>query len=43
MTDTPVTQYLNQQGVSYTLLPHKTPAVSIEDAARQRGISLASC
>lgn len=39
MTDTPVTQYLNQQGVSYTLLPHKTPAVSIEDAARQRGIS----
>ncbi|GAM67361.1 transcriptional regulator [Vibrio sp. JCM 19236] len=39
MTDTSVTQYLDQQGVSYTLLPHQTPAVSIEDAARQRGIS----
>lgn len=39
MTDTLVTRYLDQQGVSFTLLPHQTPAVSIEDAARQRGIS----
>lgn len=39
MTSTSITQYLTKQGVPFTLLPHKTPAVSIEDAARQRGIS----
>ncbi|WP_425445680.1 aminoacyl-tRNA deacylase [Vibrio albus] len=35
---TPITEYLNRQQVSFRLLPHQTPATSIEDAARQRGI-----
>ncbi|WP_070970362.1 aminoacyl-tRNA deacylase [Vibrio sonorensis] len=35
---TPVISYLKEQQVSYRLLPHQTPAVSITDAARQRGI-----
>ncbi|EGU49221.1 hypothetical protein VII00023_14640 [Vibrio ichthyoenteri ATCC 700023] len=35
---TPLTQYLDQQQVDYRLLMHQTPSVSIEDAARQRGI-----
>lgn len=35
---TALTQYLDQQQVAYRLLMHKTPSVSIEDAARQRGI-----
>ncbi|MDP2575644.1 YbaK/EbsC family protein [Vibrio penaeicida] len=36
---TRITQYLSEQQVPFHLLPHKTPAISIEDAARQRGIS----
>lgn len=36
--DTKVTRYLTKQQVSYRLLPHKTPAVTIEDAAHQRGV-----
>ena len=39
MTNTSITKHLIQQGVSFTLLPHQTPATSIEDAARQREIS----
>jgi len=35
---TRLTQYLDQQQVGYHLLHHQTPAVSIEDAANQRGI-----
>ncbi|CCN83864.1 putative YbaK/aminoacyl-tRNA synthetase-associated domain [Vibrio nigripulchritudo SFn27] len=35
---TQVTEYLDRQQVSFRLLPHQTPAVSIEDAAQQRGI-----
>ena len=35
---TQVTAYLDAQQVSYRLLPHLTPAVSIADAAQQRGI-----
>lgn len=35
---TPLTEYLNQQQVAYRLLPHQTPATTIEDAAIQRGI-----
>lgn len=36
--DTEVTRYLTEQQVSFRLLPHQTPATTIEDAARQRGI-----
>ena len=36
--ETKVTKYLDQQQVSYRLLRHKTPAVTIEDAARQRNV-----
>tara|TARA_Y100001956_G_scaffold3954_1_gene3725 strand:- start:3231 stop:3713 length:483 start_codon:yes stop_codon:yes gene_type:complete len=36
--DTKVTRYLTEQQVSYRLLPHKTPAITIEDAANQRGV-----
>ncbi|MDN3681699.1 YbaK/EbsC family protein [Vibrio tapetis subsp. quintayensis] len=35
-TATSITQYLEKKQVSYRLLPHKTPATSIEDAALQR-------
>ncbi len=35
---TPLTEYLDQQQVAYRLLPHQTPATTIEDAAMQRGI-----
>ncbi len=35
---TPITEYLQAQHIRYRLLPHQTPATSIEDAARQRGI-----
>lgn len=38
-TTTRVTEYLNQQQIPYRLLPHRRPAVTIEDAASQRGIS----
>lgn len=36
--DTHITRYLTEQGISYRLLPHQTPAKTIEDAAKQRGI-----
>lgn len=36
---TPIIQYLIQHGVEYKILPHSTPAISIEDAANQRGIA----
>lgn len=35
---TKVTVYLDAQQVQYRLLPHATPAVSVADAAQQRGI-----
>ncbi|NVD07504.1 YbaK/EbsC family protein [Vibrio sp. JPW-9-11-11] len=41
MTDfisTHITQYLESQQVAFRLLPHQTPAITIEDAAKQRGI-----
>lgn len=36
---TPILRYLEQYNVDYQLLPHHTPAISIEDAAQQRGIN----
>lgn len=36
---TKVTTFLDQQQVPYRLLPHQTPAITIEDAAQQRGIA----
>ncbi len=36
---TKLTQYLEQQQVAFHLLHHKTPAITIEDAAQQRGIN----
>ncbi|WP_411572122.1 aminoacyl-tRNA deacylase [Vibrio sinaloensis] len=36
--DTKVTRYLTEQQVPFRLLPHRTPATTIEDAARQRGV-----
>ncbi|MBF9001642.1 MULTISPECIES: aminoacyl-tRNA deacylase [Vibrio] len=35
---TKITQYLDQQQVKYRLLPHQSPAKTVEDAAKQRGI-----
>lgn len=35
---THITQFLDSQQVNYRLLPHQTPATTIEDAAKQRGI-----
>ncbi len=35
---TKITQFLDSQDVNYTLLPHQSAAVSVEDAAKQRGI-----
>ncbi|MGD8232313.1 aminoacyl-tRNA deacylase [Vibrio sp. TRT 1302] len=35
---THITQYLESQQVHFRLLPHQRPAVTIEDAAMQRGI-----
>ncbi len=32
-------EYLDQQGIPYRVLSHQTPATTVEDAARQRGIS----
>lgn len=37
--NTPITQYLNDKGVRYQLLPHASPAISVQDAAQQRGIT----
>ncbi|MDG3087142.1 YbaK/EbsC family protein [Vibrio hannami] len=39
VTSTKITEFLDVQGVPYTLLHHQSPAISIEDAAQQRGIS----
>ncbi|WP_341662244.1 YbaK/EbsC family protein [Vibrio sp.] len=36
--DTKITRYLCALRVSFRLLPHQSPATTIEDAARQRGI-----
>ncbi len=36
--NTKLTQYLTQQQVAFHLLPHQSPARSIEDAARQRQV-----
>lgn len=36
--ETKLTRYLTEQQVNFRLLLHKTPAVTIEDAALQRGI-----
>lgn len=36
--ETKVTQFLTEQQVNFRLLPHQTPAVTIEDAAAQRGV-----
>ncbi|KLV06790.1 hypothetical protein ABT56_07900 [Photobacterium aquae] len=36
---TPVTRYLEQEGVEYRLLPHRQPAKTIEEAARERGVA----
>lgn len=36
--ETKVTRYLTEQQVSFRLLLHAVPAVTIEDAAKQRGI-----
>lgn len=35
---TALTRHLEQQQVAYRLLPHQTPALTIEEAALQRGI-----
>ena len=36
--DTPVTRYLEQQGVGYVLLPHSKPVFTVAEAAAQRGV-----
>ncbi|MBY5947495.1 aminoacyl-tRNA deacylase [Photobacterium rosenbergii] len=36
--NTPVTHYLDKEGVEYRLLPHSQPAKTIEEAARERGV-----
>lgn len=38
LLSTRITQYLDAQQVPYRLLPHSSPAVTIEDAAQQRGV-----
>ncbi|WP_117235717.1 aminoacyl-tRNA deacylase [Vibrio maerlii] len=35
---TPITQHLDKRGVAYRVLHHDTPATTVEDAAKQRGI-----
>ncbi|MDF2154109.1 YbaK/EbsC family protein [Vibrio sp. CAU 1672] len=35
---TPLMQFLTERRIPFRLLPHQTPATSIDDAARQRGI-----
>ncbi|KLV06494.1 hypothetical protein C9I92_18005 [Photobacterium ganghwense] len=35
---TPVTIFLDHEGVAYRLLPHQQPAKTIEEAARERGV-----
>ncbi|MCG9598313.1 YbaK/EbsC family protein [Vibrio sp. Isolate25] len=36
--ETKLTRYLTEQRVSFQLLPHQSPAITIDDAARQRGV-----
>ncbi|EHN70506.1 aminoacyl-tRNA deacylase [Aliivibrio fischeri] len=36
---TAVTDLLDKKQIPYRLLPHKTPAISVQDAAEQRGVS----
>ncbi|MGF1680774.1 aminoacyl-tRNA deacylase [Photobacterium minamisatsumaniensis] len=36
--NTPVTSYLQEEGVEYRLLPHTQPAKTVEEAARERGV-----
>ncbi|GEK13820.1 aminoacyl-tRNA deacylase [Aliivibrio fischeri] len=36
---TSVTDLLDKEQIPYRLLPHKTPAISVQDAAEQRGVS----
>ncbi|MGY0614326.1 aminoacyl-tRNA deacylase [Vibrio sp. FJH11] len=35
---TPLMQFLAERNITFRLLPHQTPAITIEDAAQQRGI-----
>ena len=35
---TSVTRYLEEEGVEYRLLPHRQPAKTVEEAARERGV-----
>ncbi len=37
--DTPIIRYLNEQQIDFRLLPHDSPAISVQETARQRGIS----
>lgn len=39
MLETAVTRLLEKNGVGFRMMPHSTPATSIDDAAQQRGIS----
>lgn len=39
VSETKLTQFLEQQQVAFRLLHHQTPATTIEDAANQRGIT----
>lgn len=36
---TPVTFYLEQEGVEYRLLPHTKPAKTVDEAAQERGVN----
>ncbi|NOI60163.1 aminoacyl-tRNA deacylase [Vibrio coralliilyticus] len=36
--ETKLTRYLTEQRVSFRILPHQSPAITIEDAAQQRGV-----
>ncbi|WP_330961854.1 aminoacyl-tRNA deacylase [Photobacterium sp. 53610] len=39
MLDTPVTRYLQQEGIDFLLLTHSKPARTIEEAAEARGVA----
>ncbi|KKC98258.1 regulatory protein [Photobacterium halotolerans] len=36
--DTPITRYLQQEGIDFLLLPHHKPARTIQEAAAERGV-----
>ncbi|WP_120513298.1 aminoacyl-tRNA deacylase [Photobacterium salinisoli] len=38
MLDTPITRYLQQEGINFLLLPHNKPARTIQEAAEARGV-----